>query len=282
MLGKTTRRNPMKDDDLLLTPAEACALAGVGATTIKRWADAGVLTHVRTAGGHRRFPRAALLRFIGSQAHHDPSAPDDANPWIARLLGGRPQEVEGELLFARARLGSWHAVAEEVGVALVEVGERWRQGQLSILDEHILSERLSRALARIGDALPTAAEAPRALLACPEAEEHRLGLALAELCLRELGWITLWAGARTPLAEIEGVVAFLEVELLALSASAFVDDTQGLARVCDTLESACEARGIALALGGTGAWPTEPRRARRFRDFGSFHRFAAEIGTRNR
>ena len=72
-----------------LTPAEACALAGVAATTLKRWADAGVLAHVKTAGGHRRFLRADLERFLQGRTRLalDPAKPE-ANPWIARLRAG--------------------------------------------------------------------------------------------------------------------------------------------------------------------------------------------------
>ena len=54
----------------LMTTREAAELLGVGTTSIKRWADDGTLECVRTAGGHRRFPRAAVLRFL----HRDTEA----------------------------------------------------------------------------------------------------------------------------------------------------------------------------------------------------------------
>jgi len=268
---------PKKSNHALLSPAEACALAGVGPTTLKRWADAGVLAHVKTAGGHRRFLRTELERFLRSQTRVGSGSQDEPNSWIGKLLNGTPHEVEGELLFARARLGSWHAVATELGGVLHEIGERWRQDELSILDEHVASERLTRALARVGEALPSMSGAPRALLACPESEVHALGLALVELCLRELGWVTLWAGGRTPLSELERVVGEVELEMLALSASSFAADGAELERVASALETATARRGIALVLGGEGAWPEALHTARRFRDFESFHRFAAGI-----
>ena len=39
----------------LLTPAEVAALFRVDPKTITRWAKAGRLTSLRTAGGHRRY-----------------------------------------------------------------------------------------------------------------------------------------------------------------------------------------------------------------------------------
>jgi len=260
-----------------LTPAEACDLAGVGPTTLKRWADAGVLAHVKTAGGHRRFVRSELERFLSRNRHVGPPDAPDPNPWIGRLLGSLPHEVEAELLFARGRLGSWHAVADELGGVLHEIGERWSRGALTVLDEHIASERLSRALARIGEALPARPGGPRAMLACLEGDEHTLGLALVELCLREVGWSTLWAGARTPLLELERVIGTVQIELLALSASAQSQDSAMLAQACTSLAHACEARGIAFAVGGAGAWPEGARGLERFHDFARFHGYLTAL-----
>lgn len=51
-------------NDELITTRVAAALLGVGTTSIKRWADDGTLACVRTAGGHRRFLRAEVLRLF--------------------------------------------------------------------------------------------------------------------------------------------------------------------------------------------------------------------------
>jgi len=263
----------------LLTPAEACQLAGIGPTTLKRWADQGVLAHVKTAGGHRRFLRADLERYLRNQTRDsEPQGGTDDNPWIQKLVAGSAHDVEAELLHARGRLGSWYLVAGELAGVLGELGERWSQGKLSILDEHIASERLLRGLARIGEALPTRPGGPRALLACPEDEPHSLGLALVELCLRELGWITLWAGTRTPTRELVRITGSMNLRLVALSASSLSKDRARLTQAVTELELACRPRNISIALGGEGQWPDSPRFAKRFRDFPSFHRFAATLG----
>jgi excisionase family DNA binding protein len=41
--------------DNRLTPAEVAAMFGVQSKTVAIWADAGKLTCIRTAGGHRRY-----------------------------------------------------------------------------------------------------------------------------------------------------------------------------------------------------------------------------------
>ena len=131
------------------------------------------------------------------------SEPEGREPWVGALLeASEPRALEALLLAERARTGAWHRVAAIAGKALGEVGRLWSAGAVTIFEEHQASERLSRALARIADGLPLDPEAPRAILICAEGDDHTLGLSLTELVLREAGWISIWAGRRTPLAEL--------------------------------------------------------------------------------
>jgi cobalamin-dependent methionine synthase I len=240
---------------------------------------------VRTAGGHRRFDPVELARFLrargGAAATADAADGADADAvaaWVERLVAGDRPEVDAALLGARARRGAWHLVADELGPVLEEIGRRWERGEISVADEHVASECLTRALARVGDAMPLPRGGPRGLLACVEGDDHALGLALAELCLREAGWQPVWLGRRTPTAEIVRIVGSGGAggaDLVALSASESAADADLLAGVARLVGSACEARGIPLVLGGRGAWPAEPGAARRISSFSDFHAFVA-------
>jgi excisionase family DNA binding protein len=48
-----TTRSPVAEP--LLTPAEVAALFRVEPKTVTRWAKAGMLSSIRTLGGHRRY-----------------------------------------------------------------------------------------------------------------------------------------------------------------------------------------------------------------------------------
>jgi excisionase family DNA binding protein len=259
----------------LLTTTEAAQLIGVGTTSVKRWADGGLLPFVKTAGGHRRFARAEVERFRRDLP--GTAAPgDDLSAWMTRLLHGPAYEVDAALLSARGRLGAWHQVADALGPVIVEIGRRWADGEISVLEEHLCAERLSRALGRVGEALPARPGAPGCLLACAEGDEHTLGLSLAELCLREAGWTPLWSGRLTPIAEVVGFVEAGRARLVALSASSFSRDAGALGRQAGLVAAACLAAGARLVLGGQGAWPEAPAHAVRLHDFGPFHRLAVE------
>jgi MerR family transcriptional regulator, light-induced transcriptional regulator len=257
----------------LLTSANVARLAGVGPTAVKRWADSGTIPCIRTAGGHRRFRREDVDRFLARSASGAASA--EWADWLDVLLhDGDTYAVQSLLFGERSRRGSWHEVARGLGTLLTEIGQRWSAGSLSIMDEHVASAALQRGLTAILEAMPVAPEAPRCLLAAPEHDEHTLGLSLVELCLREAGWRTEWAGARTPVAMVVERVERGDLTMVAMSASCVVTDEAALRRAVDEIGAACRSAGVTLALGGKGAWPESHPDATRFTDLGDFYRFA--------
>lgn len=257
-------------DDLLSTQ-DVAHLAGVGATAVKRWTEAGLLRCIRTPGGHRRFPRAGVEAFLRARGAESPI---EREPWVGALLeSSGPLALEALLLAERARAGAWYRVAELAAQALARLGELWAAGAVSVVEEHLASERLARALARIGEGLPLDRRAPRALLACAEGDEHTLGLALVELVLREAGWASDWAGRRTPFPELRRGVE-RGARMLCVSASRASADAVGLRRQAEELGRIARATGATLVLGGAGTWPDRPRVGARFSALEPFHRFA--------
>lgn len=264
----------------LLTTREAADLAGVGPSAVKRWADQGRLPCVRTAGGHRRFDRAVVERFLRGERE---ATSNEIDAWVDLLLApGDGHDVEARLLDERGELGSWYAVADRLGPVLGALGERWARGTITVLDEHLASERLARGLAQVTLRLPVGRAAPTALLIAADGDEHTLGLSLVEVCLRELGWRTRWAGRATPDADVVADVAAGRYQMVAVSASLSSSDRRRLARQLGRIGAACDAAGVALVIGGRGAWPPEPRHALRFDDLSTFHRFVASPRRRAR
>ena len=260
-------------DRELLTTREAAELLRVGTTSIKRWADSGLLACVKTPGGHRRFERHALEHF------RDQGVPpeDDASErgplrwidrWLAALVGpGTPQDVQALLLGEREAVGTWAEAADGLGRVLDEIGERWARGDLSVVQEHLASDRLARGLARCAEAMAIGADAPAALLLTAEGDDHTLGLSLAEVVLRERGWAARWLGRVTPVRFAADFVAAGGVDLVCVSGSVLSRDTQLLADQVERLGGACEAAGAELVLGGRGGWPARPRHGHRVRPF---------------
>jgi excisionase family DNA binding protein len=259
--------------DELLTTTEAARLAGVGASSVKRWADLNLIRCVKTAGGHRRFLREDLERFLREQGGVPGTGSQEE--WADLFLTAGVFEMQGEILRARERLGAWYLVAEEIGGGLREIGSRWERGEITVLEEHVASERLARAIGRAVESIPSSGAAPRALLATAEGDHHTLGLSLAELCLRECGWSVVWTGRETPLSDIVKLAASGSVQMVALSASIASSDPMPLTRQAKRVGEACRAAGIELLLGGQGAWPEKPAYGTRVADLGTLHRLAS-------
>lgn len=240
----------------LLTGAEVAKLLGVPAVSVKRWADMGLLRSTQSAGNRRRFNPVEVERFLKDQTGAvQPENGPEVEGWLELLLSDcDTHQLLATIYAERARLGAWWKVAESLSAVLEEIGERWAEGTLSILEEHIATERLARVLARVSDQLPSRPGAPRLLLTTAEGEEHTLGLSLAEIVIREHGWPVLWAGRRVPLSEIVAHVASGSVDAVAVSASSIADPGDLLAQT-ERLGAICRAGEVHLLLGGSGPWP---------------------------
>lgn len=257
-----------------ITTDEAARLAGVTASTIKRWADEGLLPCVKTAGGHRRFRVEDVRSFVSISSGRGSllsSAPTTADDWIRIWRSGTPSAIDASLLLARGALGSWYGVADSVGRVVTELGEQWAANRIRVVDEHIVSHALQRSLGRIADSRPVSPDAPRCALATPNGELHVLGLALAELCLREAGWNTIWLGASTPAEDLVTLLEAGEIQLIALSGSRFSSDRPKLQEYLSLVEPTALQRRIPVVTGGTAAWPD---RAPHMKSFEELYRFA--------
>ncbi|MEM9490288.1 MAG: helix-turn-helix domain-containing protein, partial [Myxococcota bacterium] len=87
-------------------------ILGVGTTSVKRWADSGLLRCVKTPGGHRRFPRDAVEEFMARNRHKasappDPPVLEQRDVLIRDLTTGVPAEkIIRELELRRREQGS--------------------------------------------------------------------------------------------------------------------------------------------------------------------------------
>jgi excisionase family DNA binding protein len=100
----------------LLSVSAAARLLGVSSSSLRAWAAAGRVPHVRTPGGHRRFELDELVRWLAARGGAPPAPQQrlqelvptriEAMPQMAAALAGAVDEVvaafEDELGRARA------------------------------------------------------------------------------------------------------------------------------------------------------------------------------------
>lgn len=59
--------NEAPERERLLSPAQVARLFGVDPKTVTRWAEQGLLSVVRTPGGHRRYLASEVQEFLTPQ-----------------------------------------------------------------------------------------------------------------------------------------------------------------------------------------------------------------------
>jgi len=85
----------------LLSTRQVATLLGVGGSSVKRWADRGLLACVKTAGGHRRFEREAVDSFrraLGRPAASPDGTTADGGGASSPTPGAFPASQRGALL----------------------------------------------------------------------------------------------------------------------------------------------------------------------------------------
>jgi len=235
-----------------LTSTEAARLLGVSAATIKRWSDEGVISTVRTPGGHRRFRRldvslAAERLFTRT-----------GGPELAELLLSRRTvlEIQAHILSERARLGSWAAVVDACTPVLMAVSARGRSGAVPYLTIAIARQLLQDALSRCADEMPTLPDAPRVLVAAVDGELPEIDPTLVRLCFRAASWTAWSVGHREP-PELSSFVASGAADVVTLCAGV-TRSRASLDAVLASVLPACSRAGASLVLAGVAPWPSPP------------------------
>lgn len=275
----------------------AAELSGVPAATLRAWERRyGVPVPRRTAAAYRLYTAedVAQIARMRDLVEEGVSAAEAARV----VLGSSPPVSAAEaapldgLALARGRILAatqrWDASAIDaeltrvsmlvdaqtmfervVSPVAVEVGERWARGELSIAQEHLLSERLELAVRASLRALERT-EGPVVLMACIDFEQHVLALLGAALRFSASGARVVALGAMTPPGALGDAVRSMEPRLVALSSSVAPPGARALfrsyAKACgetpwvlggaaaEPLRGAVEAAGGIVAGGPASEW----------------------------
>jgi DNA-binding transcriptional MerR regulator/methylmalonyl-CoA mutase cobalamin-binding subunit len=99
---------------------------------------------------------------------------------------------------------------------LTTIGERWQEGSLRIVHEHLASAIVRTFVAGLGNgSMP--ATAPRLVITTPAGQRHELGALLAATAATEFGWNVTYLGPDLPSEEIAAAVRQINPRAVALS-----------------------------------------------------------------
>jgi MerR family transcriptional regulator, light-induced transcriptional regulator len=221
----------------LFTASEVEARTGVPATTLRQWERRyGVPNPERTPSGYRMYSaqdigciefmrtrigegvpvsRAAQLWNQQTQTSSSNLAPTyptvhpKAMPvsqlveqFIAATLEGDGTRAERVLAQAHAVMPVEDVVLEVIQPTLVEIGERWHRGEVTIAHEHQATAFIKGRLAQLFEMAGSARHGPTVVVACGPGEYHEIGPLVVGIFLRRAGIRTHYLGANMPIVDL--------------------------------------------------------------------------------
>jgi methanogenic corrinoid protein MtbC1 len=141
--------------------------------------------------------------------------------YLALCLEGKPHAAIELVLGELDRGLSPAAVYSDVLIAAQkEIGELWHVGDVSIAEEHLVSETTRELMALIvAKRAPPAPTGPSLVAASVSGNAHDIGLRAVTDLFRLAGWRALFLGTNMPAEEIARAATAYAVELVVLNAT---------------------------------------------------------------
>lgn len=118
--------------------------------------------------------------------------------------------------------------------AMVDIGEQWHRGELSITREHYATNYLLHRLAVILRVVPNARTGPVIWIGCAPAEKHEMGAMLLAIYVRRAGYQVRYLGQDLPDDDLIAEARVQKPALILFSASG-LEAATNLQRLCDRL-----------------------------------------------
>ena len=198
-----------------------------------------------------------LARAPGHSIRPLAAAPElaDAEVWAQWLAADRTDLIRQALQQQILRQGLGAVVDQLIAPLCVLVGQAWMRGQISVYQEHLFTETLQsvlrEAIASVDASGQTLQQRPRVLLTTTPSEQHGLGLLMAECHFALESCLRFVLGTSTPIADIVQAVRQLQIDVLALSFSAYASRRDVLESLQQLLDQLPE--GTEIWVGGAAA-----------------------------
>ncbi len=138
---------------------------------------------------------------------------------VSALLDFQASRADDVVAEALALYPLETVVLSLVQPTLVEIGEGWHRGEVSIAQEHFASAHLRQKVGSLFNQALHNGRAPTILCACARGELHEIGLLTVALFLRRRGYNVVYLGPNVPEDELLQTVGRLQPALVCVSAS---------------------------------------------------------------
>ncbi len=137
---------------------------------------------------------------------------------------------------------------EVISPTMVEIGERWHNGEINIATEHFATHHCRLHLMNAIESTREVTRKGSIVVACAPYEMHELGALTLVAILRWRGWHVTYLGANLSLDRLHETLALLKPQMLLFSATR-VESAEALAGLTQVLEALPHPRPV-VGLGG--------------------------------
>ena len=248
---------PRVESELPRHPVRVVAQrTGLSTHVLRAWERRyGVVAPIRTEGGQRLYTdadieRLILLRTLTSQGgaisqlaqlpqsdlarrvEEDRAARSGSASGGADLDAGAARWREAALRAIEAldgvglrrqleravvALGTTHFLEGVVGPVLIEIGHRWRAGEMGIAHEHLATAVFRQVLGWVRETAEAGSRAPALVVATPPNQIHEGGAMLVAATAATEGWRVIYLGVDLPATEIAAAALRTGARVVALS-----------------------------------------------------------------
>ena len=153
---------------------------------------------------------------------------------LEALLFFNEHEAEQVLASAFALYPVEHVGEHVIVPTMVEIGERWHRGELSITREHYATSYLLQRLGTILRVVPNGYSGPLIWVGCAPGEKHEMGVLLLCIYLRRAGYQVRYLGQDLPQEDLLAEAVAYKPALILFSASG-LEAATNLQQLCERL-----------------------------------------------
>ncbi|MDQ3021521.1 MAG: cobalamin-dependent protein [Bacteroidota bacterium] len=254
---------------LTISSKKAANYFNVNESTIKRWADSGILKCYKTAGGHRKFKLEDLrkhaiandyqntnLLFVEKKTRMKSEIIKKdytvINNKLEKYILKGNIRLTYELLFTLYM--NKYSLDEIFDCIIKEtmksIGLKWENKTLSIESEHIATNTIISSLHQFENIIQKKVNNKKtAICAGLENEFHEIGLLCVKIALEEEGWNVIYPGINLPVKSLTELIKKHKSKLLCVS-STFTSNSKSYKHQIKELKKVSELSGAKFLFGG--------------------------------
>jgi methanogenic corrinoid protein MtbC1 len=203
-----------------------------------------------TAEGHDPLETMPLAHAPEPVASYTPMELGDTvvelrRSWVDAVLAFDERKAELVLSQAFSYYPPEAVCFELLQKALVEIGNGWYEGTVTVQQEHFASALALRRMDALLAALPAPTRPGRILVGCPPGDNHTFSALLLTFLLRRRGWDVVYLGADVPTNRLQMTVDKTRPDLVVFSGQ-LLESAASLLGVAQFLQT----QNVPLAYGG--------------------------------